>query len=195
LRKLFGTDGVRGTANSELTPFLALRLGRAAAAVLPRKRPRARVVVGRDTRVSGDMLEMAFVSGLLSGGADVLLLGVVPTPAVSFLTRDLGTDAGVVISASHNPAPENGIKFFAQDGLNHFFPSGINLRPIGQSAQKMQLALGLRQTEDILDCFRVVGMVRIQLNEGLKPVLPSDACSLLFGEFVPLGSLGGSRLC
>lgn len=117
MKTLFGTDGVRGEANSELTPFTALRLGRAAAQVLPRKQSRARVVVGRDTRVSGDMLEMALVSGLLSGGADVILLDVVPTPAVSYLTQSLGADAGVVISASHNPAGENGIKFFADTGL------------------------------------------------------------------------------
>lgn len=113
----FGTDGVRGVANRELTPFLAIRLGRATAQVLPRKRPRARIIVGRDTRVSGDMLEMALVSGLLSGGADVTLLGVVPTPAVSYLTSELGMDAGIVISASHNRAEENGIKFFADTGL------------------------------------------------------------------------------
>ena len=115
---LFGTDGVRGVANSELTPELAFRIGRAAATVLhdgvDRERP---IIVGRDTRVSGSMLEAAIVAGITSAGSDALLIGVVPTPAVACVTRCTGAAAGVVISASHNPVADNGIKFFAGDGF------------------------------------------------------------------------------
>lgn len=114
--KLFGTDGVRGVANRGLPPELAFRLGRAGAAVLAGKGDRVRVVVGRDTRISGDMLEAALVAGICSVGGEVLKVGVIPTPAVAWLTRDLGADAGVVISASHNPVADNGIKFFGASG-------------------------------------------------------------------------------
>lgn len=113
---LFGTDGVRGIANRDLTAELAYRLGRAGAHVLKGANPRPRVVIGKDTRLSGDMLEAALVAGICSLGADVDLLGVVSTPGVAYLTRYLGADAGVVISASHNPAEYNGIKFFSRDG-------------------------------------------------------------------------------
>src|SRR3990170_3742375 len=118
--RLFGTDGVRGLANADLTAELALDLSVAAAHVLGEAgafaghRPRA--VVGRDPRASGEFLEAAVVAGLASAGVDVSLLGVVPTPAVAFLTAALDADLGVVISASHNPAPDNGIKFFARGG-------------------------------------------------------------------------------
>ncbi len=114
--RLFGTDGVRGIANSELTPELALKLGEAAGHFLGDK-GRGRIVVGMDTRISGDMLEAAIVAGICSSGVDALRAGIVPTPAVAFLTRDLGADGGVVISASHNPAEYNGIKLFDRDGF------------------------------------------------------------------------------
>jgi phosphoglucosamine mutase len=121
--RLFGTDGVRGLANSDLTAELALDLSVAAAHVLGERgalstggdRPFA--VVGRDTRVSGQFLEAAVVAGLASAGMDVLLLGVLPTPGVAFLTDSLGADLGVVLSASHNPMPDNGIKFLARGGV------------------------------------------------------------------------------
>lgn len=114
--RLFGTDGVRGVANDDLTPELAFRLGEAAGHFLGQA-GRGRIVVGMDTRRSGDMLEAALVAGICSGGADALRCGIVPTPAVAFLTRDLEADGGVVISASHNPAEYNGIKFFDGDGF------------------------------------------------------------------------------
>jgi len=114
--RLFGTDGVRGVANTELTPELAFKLGEAAGHFLADK-GRGRIVVGTDTRRSGDMLEAAVVAGICSAGADALRAGIVPTPAVAFLARDLGADGGVVISASHNPAEYNGIKFFDRDGF------------------------------------------------------------------------------
>jgi phosphoglucosamine mutase len=114
MKRLFGTDGVRGVANKDLTPDLALALGRAAGTVIG---GRGSIVVGRDTRISGPMLEAALVAGLCSAGADVLLAGIVPTPAVAYLTIDEKARAGAMISASHNPVPDNGIKFFSRDGV------------------------------------------------------------------------------
>lgn len=114
MKKYFGTDGIRGKANSDLTAELALRLGRAVVRALPGQ---SCFVVGRDTRESGPMLESALVAGLLSEGAEVLLAGVIPTPAVAFLTEEFEANAGVVISASHNPFGDNGIKFFGPGGV------------------------------------------------------------------------------
>lgn len=119
--KYFGTDGVRGVANQELTPELAFKLGRTGGYVLCQhnensdKKPR--VLVGRDTRISGQLLEQALISGLLSVGIEVFQLGVISTPGVSYLTRTQKAAAGVMISASHNPAEDNGIKFFGADGF------------------------------------------------------------------------------
>lgn len=115
--KLFGTDGVRGVANKELTVELATKLGQAGAYVLTESsHHRATILVGCDTRKSGDMLAMALMAGINSVGANAVYLGVVPTPAVAYLTRKYNADAGVVISASHNPAEYNGIKFFSGNG-------------------------------------------------------------------------------
>jgi phosphoglucosamine mutase len=131
--RYFGTDGIRGLANGDLTPELALAVASAAARVLASKEPaskppasqdpasqefrhRPSAVVGRDPRASSEMLEAAVVAGLTSAGVDVLLLGVLPTPAVAFLTGSYGADLGVVLSASHNPMPDNGIKLFARGG-------------------------------------------------------------------------------
>ncbi len=118
MSKLFGTDGVRGEANKELTPELAFKLGRFGGYVLAQhaEEERPSVLVGRDTRISGRMLEYALVSGLLSTGAEVLRLGVISTPGVAYLTRQQNATAGIMISASHNPAKDNGIKFFSIDG-------------------------------------------------------------------------------
>jgi phosphoglucosamine mutase len=115
--KYFGTDGVRGVANSELTPELAFKLGRFGGYVLTKDTDRPKVLIGRDTRISGHMLEGALVAGLLSIGAEVMRLGVISTPGVAFLTKALGAHAGVMISASHNPVADNGIKFFGPDGF------------------------------------------------------------------------------
>ena len=114
--RLFGTDGARGVANSELTPELALGIGRAAAAVLTKGDKRPRFLIGKDTRQSSDMLEAAIAAGLCSVGADVFILGVVPTPAVAYLVKKYQCDAGVMISASHNPCEYNGIKIFQGTG-------------------------------------------------------------------------------
>ncbi|ATD53996.1 phosphoglucosamine mutase [Clostridium chauvoei] len=114
--RMFGTDGVRGIANSELTADLAYSLGRAGAYVLTEGTHKPKILVGKDTRISGDMLEAALVAGILSVGAEAVILGVVPTPAVAHLTRKYGADAGIMISASHNPVEYNGIKFFDNKG-------------------------------------------------------------------------------
>lgn len=118
--KYFGTDGVRGEANKTLTPEMAFKLGRDGGYVLTKEKKddkQARVLVSRDTRISGQLLEYALISGLLSVGIEVLEVGVITTPGLSYLVRAQGADAGVQISASHNPAQDNGIKFFGSDGL------------------------------------------------------------------------------
>lgn len=118
MTKFFGTDGVRGIANSELTPELAFKLGRFGGYVLTKHaNERPKVLIGRDTRISGQMLEGALVAGLLSIGAEAMRLGVITTPGVAYLTKALGAQAGVMISASHNPVEDNGIKFFGPDGF------------------------------------------------------------------------------
>jgi len=116
-RKIFGTDGVRGIANTEpLTTELTLKLGRAAAYVFKKGERRHHIVIGKDTRLSGYMLESALVAGICSMGVDVLLIGPLPTPGIAFITRSLRADAGVVLTASHNPYEDNGIKFFSNNG-------------------------------------------------------------------------------
>lgn len=141
--KYFGTDGVRGVANKELNPELAFKLGRAGGYVLSEQKDnddgRATVLVARDTRKSGQMLEMALISGLLSVGIEVLDLGVITTPAVAYLVKVQDADAGIMISASHNPASDNGIKFFGSDGyklkdateaeIEHFLDQEVDSLP------------------------------------------------------------------
>ena len=114
--RLFGTDGVRGVANKELTPELAFKLGKAGAYVLKKENDKPVVIIGKDTRISGDMLENALAAGILAVGGNVIKVGVIPTPAVAFLARHYGADAGIVISASHNTFEYNGIKFFNGEG-------------------------------------------------------------------------------
>src|SRR5271156_525608 len=115
-RKYFGTDGIRGRANSKITADVALKVGQAAGVAFRRGEHRHRVVIGKDTRLSSYMIEYALVGGFTSVGVDVLLLGPVPTPAVAMLTRSMRCDLGVMISASHNPYEDNGIKLFGPDG-------------------------------------------------------------------------------
>lgn len=115
--RLFGTDGVRGVANSELTPELAFKLGKAGAHVLSKNKKRPVVLIGKDTRLSGDMLEDALSAGILAVGGNVIKVGVLPTPAIAYLVKAYKADAGVVISASHNPFEYNGIKFFNGEGF------------------------------------------------------------------------------
>src|SRR3954451_24355966 len=117
-RKLFGTDGIRGVANQDpMTAEVALRLGQAVAQRFRHPSRPGRVVIGKDTRLSGYMLESALQAGIVAAGADVMLVGPLPTPGIAFITASMRADAGVVISASHNPYQDNGIKIFAADGF------------------------------------------------------------------------------
>jgi phosphoglucosamine mutase len=154
LGRLFGTDGVRGLANADLTPELALAVAHAAAGVLADRdgteRPVA--VVGRDPRASGEMLEAAVVAGLSSAGADVLRAGVLPTPALAYLTASTGADLGVMISASHNPMPDNGIKLFSKGG--HKLPDALEAdieRTVarGDSASHRPTGAGIGRVRDL----------------------------------------------
>ena len=125
-KKLFGTDGIRGKANQyPITPEIAMLVGKATAKVLGGGSGHKRVVLGKDTRISGYMLENAITSGLLSMGMDVLAVGPMPTPAVAHLTRSMGAVCGIMITASHNPACDNGIKIFAEDGFK--LPDSVEL--------------------------------------------------------------------
>src|SRR5512136_2689675 len=116
VRRYFGTDGIRGRANRVITPELALKVGQAAGLVFRNGDHRNRVLIGKDTRLSGYMIETALVAGFTSVGMDVLLTGPIPTPAVGMLARSMRADLGVMISASHNPFADNGIKLFGPDG-------------------------------------------------------------------------------
>ncbi len=126
-KRLFGTDGVRGVANIEpMTSEMALQLGRAIAYVFKKEARRHRIVIGKDTRLSGYMLESAMMAGICSMGVDALMVGPLPTPGIAFITSSMRADAGVVISASHNPYQDNGIKFFSRDGLK--LPDEVELQ-------------------------------------------------------------------
>jgi len=140
-RSLFGTDGVRGRANaSPMTAEIAMRIGMAAGQVFNRGGHRHRVVVGKDTRLSGYMIEQALTAGFLSVGMDVLLLGPLPTPAVGFLTRSMRADVGVMISASHNPYEDNGIKLFGPDGFKLSDAVELEIERLVASPSKIALA-------------------------------------------------------
>ena len=177
--RLFGTDGVRGIANKDLTAELALDLSVAAAHILAEKgtfaghRPRA--IIGRDTRVSGEFLESAVVAGLASAGIDVYRVGVLPTPAVAHLVNVTGADLGVMISASHNPMPDNGIKFFAKggvkldDALEDAIEARLNEpweRPVGDAVGRVidDAAAGVRYLDHLLSTVD-------QKFDGLKIVI------------------------
>ncbi len=143
MSKLFGTDGIRGIANIDLTPELAFKVGRAGAYILS-KGNSGKILVGKDTRRSGDMLEAALIAGITSIGLDVVSLGVIPTPAVAYLTRKYEALAGVVISASHNPGEYNGIKFFNNEGLK--LPDAVEdeIEDIINNIEKLELrSIGL----------------------------------------------------
>src|SRR5512139_204530 len=139
-RKYFGTDGIRGRANGLITPELALKVGQAAGLLFQRGEHRHRVVIGKDTRLSGYMIEQALTAGFLSVGMDVLLLGPLPTPAVAMLTRSMRADLGVMISASHNPYEDNGIKLFGPDGfkLSDDIEAEIEGRVLGTGFEPVQ---------------------------------------------------------
>ncbi|MBR3785448.1 MAG: phosphoglucosamine mutase [Firmicutes bacterium] len=177
--RLFGTDGVRGIANSELTPELAFHLGKAGAYVLSKDNERPVVVIGKDTRVSGDMLESALTAGILAVGGNVIKVGVVPTPAVAYLVRHYQADAGIVISASHNPYEYNGIKFFNSEGfkLDDLLEEKIEdiiLRDIDPNKHLTGEALGrcIMAEDDAVDLYVKFLLTTIdQRLDGMKIVL------------------------
>jgi len=171
MRKLFGTDGVRGVANLEpMTSETAMQLGRAAAHLFMRRAGRHQIVIGKDTRVSGYMLESALTSGICSMGVDVLLVGPMPTPAIAFLTRSLRADAGVMISASHNPYQDNGIKFFSNEGLK--LPDDMEAR-IEQLIVSNEIA-HLRPTADAIGKAYRIDDAAGRYIEFVKQLLPKN---------------------
>ena len=178
--KYFGTDGVRGTANVELTPELAFKLGRCGGYVLSQHeegKRRPRVLVGRDTRISGQLLESALIAGLLSVGIEVFQLGVITTPGVAYLTRIQQASAGVMISASHNPAEDNGIKFFGNDGFKL------------EDAQELEIEALLDATEDTLPRPSAEGLGTVEeFPEGLIKY------AAFLTETIP-GDLSGLTVC
>jgi phosphoglucosamine mutase len=171
MRKLFGTDGVRGVANLEpMTSETAMQLGRAAAHLFMRRAGRHQIVIGKDTRISGYMLESALMAGICSMGVDVLLVGPMPTPAIAFLTRSLRADAGVVISASHNPYQDNGIKFFSGDGFK--LPDEMEAR-IEELIVSSEIS-HLRPTADLIGKAYRIDDAEGRYIEFAKRSLPKD---------------------
>ena len=138
-RKYFGTDGIRGRANGVITPELALKVGQAVGLTFQKGEHRHRVLIGKDTRLSGYMIENALTAGFTSVGMDVLLTGPIPTPGVAMLTRSMRADLGVMISASHNPFDDNGIKLFGPDGYK--LSDEIEERIEGMLDKDIELAL------------------------------------------------------
>lgn len=160
MKKYFGTDGIRGVANKDLTPELAFKVGKVIAKVISENfEDKPSVIIGKDTRISSSMLEAALTSGLTSGGVDVYLLGVVPTPAVAFLAKSKQFDCGIMISASHNPFPDNGIKIFGNTGYK--LPDEVEIR--------MERLL----EEDNINTTHI-------LNENIGRVFPGDALDLKY---------------
>lgn len=200
MSRLFGTDGVRGVANDELTPLLAMQLGQAGAYVLTKEnKHRPTIMVGCDTRISGDMLANALMAGICSVGANAVYVGVIPTPAVAYLTRKYKVDAGVVISASHNPVEFNGIKFF--DGEGYKLPdaledeieaiiknemNGITF-PIGSNVGKIKYRTDARE-EYINHSIR---SVNVDLS-GLKIVVDCAEGASYYTSVEALRELGGN---
>jgi phosphoglucosamine mutase len=177
VRKYFGTDGIRGRANGEITPELALKVGQAAGLVFRRGDHRHRVLIGKDTRLSGYMIETALVAGFTSVGMDVLLTGPIPTPAVGMLTRSMRADLGVMISASHNPFADNGIKLFGPDG----FKLSDDVERQIESLMDSEVTNKLAKSADLGRAKRIDG-VQDRYIEFAKRTLPKNL------------SLGGLRI-
>ena len=187
MARLFGTDGVRGIANVELTPELAFKLGRAAASYFGRETRNPKIIIGRDTRLSGTMLEAALAAGICSAGCsaggNAHLLGVIPTPAVSYLTSKLHANAGAVISASHNPFEDNGIKFFSQTG--HKLPDAVE-----DEIEAMVAAEHDSSKTTALSSSRKPGTsCPTPWRMKLKPWLPQNTTAARTRAVLPLGVL------
>ena len=200
MSRLFGTDGVRGVANDELTPLLAMQLGQAGAYVLTKENEhRPTIMVGCDTRISGDMLANALMAGICSVGANAVYVGVIPTPAVAYLTRKYKVDAGVVISASHNPVEFNGIKFF--DGNGYKLPDSLedeieaiirdNMSsikfPIGSNVGKIKYRTDAR--EEYIN--HSIQSVKVDLT-GMKIVVDCAEGASYYTSVEALKELGGN---
>ena len=197
---LFGTDGVRGIANEELTPLLAMQLGQAGAYVLTKEKAhKPTIMVGCDTRISGDMLANALMAGACSVGANCIYVGVIPTPAVAYLTQKYKVDAGVVISASHNPVEFNGIKFFDGDGYKLPDPLEDEIEnmirghmqgvvfPIGPGVGKIKYRTDAR--EEYIN--HAIQSVKVNL-EGLKIVVDCAEGAAFYTSVEALKELGGN---
>ena len=168
-RKYFGTDGIRGRANGKITPEVAMRVGQAAGLAYQRGDHRHRVVIGKDTRLSGYMIEYALVAGFTSVGMDVLLLGPAPTPAVAMLTRSMRCDLGVMISASHNPFEDNGIKLFGPDG----FKLSDEVEAQIEALMDLEIAPRLAKARDLGRAKRIES-VQARYIEYAKRTLPRN---------------------
>ena len=168
-RRYFGTDGIRGLANKVITPELALKVGQAAGLMFQNGDHRHRVVIGKDTRLSGYMIESALVAGFTSVGMDVLLLGPMPTPAVAMLTRSMRADLGVMISASHNPFDDNGIKLFGPDG----FKLSDEVERADRGPDRFDMSQKLAEAADFGRARRIDD-VRARYVEFAKRTLPRD---------------------
>jgi len=203
-RKYFGTDGIRGRANGVITPDLALRVGQAAGVAFRRGDHRHRVVIGKDTRLSGYMIETALVAGFTSVGMDALLLGPMPTPAVAMLTRSMRADLGVMISASHNPYDDNGIKLFGPDGYKLSDDVELEIERLIDSdlAKKLAQSAALGRAKRIDDPGRYIEFAKRTLPrnlslEGMRVVLDCangaayrvvpEALWELGAEVIPIG--------
>jgi phosphoglucosamine mutase len=175
-RRLFGTDGVRGVANVHpMTAEMALQLGQALARVMRNGRHRHRIVIGKDTRLSGYMLEQAIASGICSMGVDVMLCGPLPTPGIAFVTQSMRADAGVVISASHNPYQDNGIKFFSRDGFK--LPDEVELqieRLVLGGAGGAEDLHALRPTATRIGKAKRIDDAKGRYAQFLKSIFPRD---------------------
>lgn len=200
MSRLFGTDGVRGVANDELTPLLAMQLGQAGAYVLTKEnKHKPTIMVGCDTRISGDMLANALMAGICSVGANAVYVGVIPTPAVAYLTKKYKVDAGVVISASHNPVEFNGIKFFdgegyklpdaLEDEIEEVIKSGMNgiAFPTGPNVGKIKYRTDARE-EYINHSIRAVN---VDLS-GIKIVVDCAEGASHYTSVEALRELGGN---
>jgi len=180
--QLFGTDGIRGKANEwPITPEVAMRVGRAVARVIGSANSSIKVMIGRDTRISGIMLESAMVAGLISEGAEVLLTGTVPTPAVAYLTQRFGCDAGVMLTASHNPFEDNGIKIFGNDGfkLNDELEAEVEKVILDKALADPELADGLGSVKQLKNASLDYAEFAIKVAgekalEGFKVVLDCE---------------------
>src|SRR5438876_10196528 len=169
VRKYFGTDGIRGRANATITPELALKVGQAAGLLFLRGEHRHRVVIGKDTRLSGYMIETAMIAGFTSVGMDVLQLGPMPTPAVAMLARSMRADLGVMISASHNRYDDNGSKLLGQDGYKLSEEVEREIERLADAELSKRLAKGAQ-----LGRAKRIDGVHDRYIEAAKPTLPRN---------------------